>query len=184
MKREGWPMAVILVFAVLLTLGTAAAQETETSAQTEAAQEAETNQEVETPSVPETTASTTFQTTVDFGPLKSVDLDGKAGEIEVKGVDFAVANAKGGGIKGTFSSDDAEMLVVITTNFSCATSADTKQKFDMKVEFLDKDDQVIDRAMNSDSLKNNDKKFGIKHSTLKWALDHIVKARITVDAKQ
>jgi len=133
--------------------------------------------------VPETTASTTFQTTVDFGPLKSVDLDGKAGEIEVKGVDFAVANAKGGGIKGTFSSDDAEMLVVITTNFSCATSADVKQKFDMKVEFLDKDGQVIDRAMNSDSLKNNDKKFGVKHSTLKWALDYIVKARITVDAK-
>jgi hypothetical protein len=134
--------------------------------------------------VPETTASSTFQTIVDFGPLKSTDLDGKAGEIEVNGVDFAVANAKGGGIKGTFSSDDAEMLVVITTTFSCATSADTKQKFDMRVEFLDKDGQVIDRAMNSDSLKNNDKKFGIKHSTLKWALDHIVTARITVNAKR
>jgi hypothetical protein len=178
MKREGWPTAAILVFTVLLALGTAAAQETETGAQAETAQEAETT------SVPETTASTTFQTTVDFGPLKSTDLDGKAGKIEVKGVDFAVANAKGGGIKGTFSSDDAEMLVVITTTFSCATSADTKQKFDMKVEFLDQDGQVIDRAMNSDSLKNNDKKFGIKHSTLKWALDHIDRARITVDAKR
>jgi hypothetical protein len=184
MKREGWPTAAILVFTVLLALGTAAAQETETGAQTEAAQEADTTQEAETTSVPETTAGTTFQTTVDFGPLKSTDLDGKAGEINVKGVDFAVANAKGGGIKGTFSSDDAEMLVVITTTFSCATSADTKQKFDMKVEFLDEDGQVIDRAMNSDSLKNNNKKFGIKHSTLKWALDHIDKARITVDAKR
>lgn len=178
MNRKRWPLAVVLVLFMLLALGMAAAQEAESSEETETAQEAETA------AVPETTPSTTFQSTVDFGALKSVDLDGKAGEIEVKGVDFEVANAKGGGIKNTFSSDDAEMLVVITTNFSCATSADTKQKFGMKVEFLDKDGQVIDRAMNNDSLKNNDKKFSIKHSTLKWALDHIVKARVTVDAKQ
>jgi hypothetical protein len=172
MNRKRWPLAVILVLFMLLALGVAAAQE------------AESSEEAETTAVPEAAPSTTFQTSVGFGALKAVELDGKAGEIEVKGVDFSVANAKGGGIKGTFSSDDAEMLVVITTNFSCATSADTKQKFDMKVEFLDKDDQVIDRAMNSASFKNNDKKFEIKHTTLKWALDYIVKARITVDAKE
>ena len=178
MIRKRWPLSVVLVLFMLLALGTAAAQEAESS------EEAETAQEAETTAAPESAASTTFQTTVEFGALKSVDLDGKAGEVEVKGVDFAVANAKGGGIKGAFSSDYAEMHVVITTNFSCATSADTKQKFDMKVEFLDKDDQVIDRAMNNASFKNNEKKFEIKHTTLKWALDYIVKARITVDAKQ
>ena len=173
-----WQLPAILVLFMILALGTATAQETESS------EEADTAQETETAAAPDTTAGTTFQTTVDFGALKEVDLDGKAGEIEVKRVDFEVANAKGGGIKGAFSSDDAEMKVVITTNFSCATSADTKQKFDMKVEFLDEDGQMIDRAMNSDSFKNNEKKFSVKHTTLKWALNHIAKARITVEAKQ
>ena len=172
MTRNRWPLAVILVLFMVLTLGTATAQETESA------------EEAEPTAVPETAASATFQTDVVFGPLKSTELDGKAGEIEVKGVEFEVANAKGGGIKGAFSSEDADMLVVISTNFTCSTSAETKQKFDMKVEFLDKDGQVIDRAMSSDSLKKNSKTFSLKHTTLKWALDYIDKARITVEAKQ
>ena len=74
-------------------------------------------------------------------------------------------------------------VVIITTILRCSTKADAKTKFDMMVEFLDEDGQVIDRAMSSASLKNNDKNFNIKHTTLRWALDHIAKARITVEAK-
>jgi hypothetical protein len=122
--------------------------------------------------------------TVDFSPLNGVDLDGSAGEIDVKGVEFEVAGAKGGGIKGAFSSGDADMNAIITTRLRCATKATTKIKIDMMVEFLDADDKVIDRVTNSVSLKNNEKTFDFKHTTLRWAVDHIAKARITVQAKQ
>jgi len=44
--------------------------------------------------------------------------------------------------------------------------------------------KVIDRVTDSESLKNNEKTFDFKHTTLRWAVDHIAKARITVQAKE
>ncbi len=51
------------------------------------------------------------------------------------------------------------------------------------VEFLDEDGDVIDRATGSGSLKK-DKDFDIKHTTLRWVLNHISQARISVAADQ
>jgi hypothetical protein len=130
------------------------------------------------------TAGTDFQTTVKFSQLQKADLGGSAGEIDVQSVEFEVAGAKGGGIKGAFSSGDSEMQAIITTRLTLKTAADTKVKFDMMVEFLDKDGQVIDRAMSGDSFKKNEKTFDIKHTTLRWAVDHIDSARITVKVKE
>ncbi len=178
MKRDSWPLAVVLVLFMLLALGTAVAQEAESSQEAEPAAEAEAAPEAET------SAATKFETTVDFSPLNGVSLDGSAGEIDVKRVEFEVAGAKGGGIKGAFSSGDADMNAIITTRLGCATKATTKWKIDILVEFLDADGKVIDRVGNSVSLKNNEKTFDFKHTTLRWAVDHIAKARITVQAKE
>jgi len=178
MKRDSWPLAVVLVLFMLLALGTAVAQEAESSQEAEPAAEAEAAPEAET------SAGTDFGTTVDFSPLNGVTLDGSAGEIDVRRVEFEVAGAKGGGIKGAFSSGDADMNAIITTRLGCATKATTKWKIDILVEFLDADGKVIDRVGNSVSLKNNEKTFDFKHTTLRWAVDHIDKVRITVQAKE
>ena len=178
MKRDSWPLAVGLVLFMLLALGTSAAQEAESSQEAEPAAEAEAAPEAE-PS-----AGTDFSTTVDFSPLNGVDLDGSAGEIDVRRVEFEIAGAKGGGIKGAFSSADADMNAIITTRIRCATKSATKWKIDILVEFLDADGKVIDRVGNSVSLKNNEKTFDFKHTTLRWAVDHIAKARISVQAKE
>jgi len=178
MTRERWPLAVVLVLFLVLGLGTAAAQEAESSQEAEPAAEAEAAPEAES------SAGTDFNTTVDFSPLNGVDLDGSAGEIDVKNVEFEVAGAKGGGIKGAFSSGDADMNAIITTRLSCATKSATKWKINILVEFLDADGKVIDRVGNSVSLKNNEKTFDFKHTTLRWAVDHIAKARISVQAKE
>ena len=178
MKRDSWPLAVVLVLFILLALGTAVAQEAESSQEAEPAAEAEAAPEAET------SAGTDFGTTVDFSPLNGVTLDGSTGEIDVRRVEFEVAGAKGGGIKGAFSSGDADMNAIITTRLGCATKATTKWKIDILVEFLDADGKVIDRVGNSVSLKNNEKTFDFKHTTLRWAVDHIDKVRITVQAKE
>jgi len=179
MTRERWPLAVILVLFMMFALGTAAAQE-----EAESSQEAEPAVEAEAAPEAESSAGTDFKTTVDFSPLNGLDLEGSAGDIDVKRVEFEVAGAKGGGIKGAFSSADADMNAIITTRLRCATKSATKWKIEMLVEFLDADGKVIDRVGNSVSLKNNEKTFDFKHTTLRWAVDHIAKARITVQAKE
>lgn len=176
MKTDCWRLGLILVVTMCIAIG-AAAQEEEAEAEPAAQDAAETETEASAP------PSTTFTSTVKFSPLNQMSLDGAAGEIDVRSVEFEVVGAKGGGVKGAFSSGDAEMQAIITTRLGCATTADTKVKFDMLVEFLDSDGQVIDRAMHSNSLKSNDKVFDIKHTTLRWAVDHIDRARITVAVK-
>ena len=178
MARKRWPLAVVLVLFMMLASGTAAAQEAESSQEAEPAAESEAAPEAES------SAGTDFVTTIDFSPLNGVDLDGSAGDIDVEKVEFEVAGAKGGGIKGAFSSGDADMNAIITTRLRCATKSATKWKIDILVEFLDSDGKVIDRVGNSVSLKNNEKTFDFKHTTLRWAVDHIAKARITVQAKE
>lgn len=186
MKREVWPFALLVVFALFMVAGPVTAQEAEPAEETEPAQEAEAVAEaaaaVEAEAAPEETGPE-FKTTIKFSLLSQLDLDGAAGQISVRSVEFEVAGAKGGGITGAFSSDDTDMQAIITTRLGCATKADTKVKFDMLIEFLDKDGQVIDRVASSNSLKNKDKVFNIKHTTLRWAVDHIDQARITVSEK-
>ncbi len=184
MTRDRWPFAVTLVLLMLLASGIGVAQEAESGQEVEPAAEAETSSEAETAPDAEPSAGTDFVTTVAFSPLNGVNLDGKAGEIDVRRVEFEVAGSKGGGIKGAFSSGDADMSAIITTRLGCATKSATKWKIDILVEFLDADGNVIDRVANSESLKNNEKTFNFKHTTLRWAVDHIANARITVQAKE
>lgn len=184
MTRERWPLAVVLILFMVLALGTAAAQEAESTQEGEPAAEAGAAAEAEAAPEAEGSGGNSFTTTVDFSPLNGVDLDGSAGGIDVKRVEFEVAGAKGGGIKGAFSSGDADMNAIVTTRLRCATKSETKWKIEILVEFLDADGKVIDRVGNSESLKNNEKTFDFKHTTLRWAMDHIAKARITVQAKE
>jgi hypothetical protein len=193
MKSERWALAVIMVGLMLLSVGAASAQESEPSTEPESAEAPETEAEAETAvdveSAAETqpapdTAGADFSATVEFSQLQKTELEGSAGGIDVLSVEFEVAGAKGGGIAGAFSSADAEMQAVITTRLSLKNTADTKVKFDVMVEFLDKDGQVVDRAMNSDNFKKNQRTFDFKHTTLRWAVDHINQARITVKQKE
>ena len=193
MKLERWPLASVLIVLAVLFLGTAVAQESEPSPEAEQAQETEPPQEAEPAQEPEASveseaapepAGTDFAATVKFSQLQKASLDGSAGEIGVEAVDFEVAGAKSGGITGAFSSADTEMQAVITTRLTLKQSAGTKVKFDATVEFLDKDGQVIDRAVNSDNFKKGEKTFDFKHTTLRWAVDYIDQARITVTQKE
>lgn len=184
MNRERWPLAVVLVLFMILAWGTASAQEAESGQEAEPAAEADAAAETEEAPEAEPSTATKFESTVEFSPLNGMDLDGSVGEVDVKRVEFEVAGAKGGGIMGAFSSSDADMNAIITTRLRCATKSATKWKIEILVEFLDADEKVIDRVGNKVSLKNNEKTFDFKHTTLRWAVDHIAKARISVQAKK
>jgi hypothetical protein len=199
MKREQWPLALIIGLSMVFSLGTAIAQEAEPSPEADPVQETEPAQEAEPAQEPEAAAETEespeseaapeaagmdFEATVKFSQLQKASLDGSAGEIGVEAVEFEVAGAKGGGITGAFSSADTEMQAIITTRLTLKNSAGIKVKFDAMVQFLDKDGQVIDRAVNSDNFKKSERTFDIKHTTLRWAVDYIDQARITVKQKE
>ena len=88
MKREVWPFALVVVFAVFLMAGAATAQEAEPTEEAESAAEAkaapeptEAAEAEEAEAAPEP-ASTEFTQTVKFSPLSQASLDGAAGEID------------------------------------------------------------------------------------------------------
>jgi hypothetical protein len=123
-----------------------------------------------------------YETTVDFAFVQRVPLEGKAGEVEIRGVEFVSGKSSGGLMKKTFSSDDPDLQAGITIRLECATQAETKWNIKIAVEFLDADGNVIDRARDKASLKSEAKIVTIQHTTLKWAVQHIKKARLIVEA--
>jgi hypothetical protein len=123
-----------------------------------------------------------FEQTVDYAFNQRVALEGKAGEVEIRGIEFVSGDPKGGLIKGTFGSGDSDLQAVIITRLECATAAETKWKADITIEFLDADGELIDRTTSSAALKAEAKILEIKHTTLKYAAGKIAKARLTVTA--
>jgi len=123
--------------------------------------------------------SLTFETTVDFALVKSIALDGRAGEIELRGVEFTASAAKG----GVFGSSDADIKTTIGVMLDCSTEAEKKAKVDLTIEFLDGEGVLIDRLNDSASLKNESKTVELKHTTLKFAVPLIKTVKISAVAK-
>ena len=142
----------------------------------------EASEETEAPEAPEAQAdppSLTFATSVDFEPVKRIAVEGRAGDIELLGVEFTVSAAKG----GMLGTSDADLKATIGVLLECATEAEKKAKLDLTVQFLDADGSVIDRVDNSIGLKSGKKTFETKLTTLKYVVPLIKSAKISAVAK-
>jgi hypothetical protein len=142
----------------------------------------EASEEAEAPEAPEAPAdppSLTFETSVDFEPVKRITVEGRAGDIELLGVEFTVSAAKG----GMLGTSDADLKATIGVLLECATEAEKKAKLDLTVQFLDADGSVIDRVDNSIGLKSGKKTFETKLTTLKYVVPLIKSAKISAVAK-
>jgi hypothetical protein len=127
--------------------------------------------------------STKFETTIDFVLQQQTELDGELGQVQIRSVEFVESSVKTGAIKGVLSSGNDDLASVITTRINCATTSTDKWKLTITVEFLDADGEVIDRASDGISLKNEAKIFDFKHTTLKWVVPRIKQARVTIAIK-
>lgn len=171
----------MMILAMLVTVGAGAQEPGETPEAPEAAPAPETAPEPVPAAVPEPTepASLSFETTVDFELVKSIALDGRAGEIEVRGVEFIANSAKG----GVFGTSDADIKTNISVMLDCATEAEKKAKFDLTIQFLDAEGALVDRITDSASFKSGSKTLEFKLTTLKYAVPLIKTAKITAVAK-
>jgi hypothetical protein len=161
------------------------AQETpETPDTPETAEAAETPDEVEAPEEVEAPAEATeppslvFEESVDFEFVKKMALDGQAGEVKIRGVEFASSSGKG----GVFSSADPELVAGIVVKLECSTAAEKKQKLDLVYEFLDEDGALIDRVKDGKSFKKGTKTFETNLRTLKYVVPLVAQVRITATA--
>ncbi len=189
---------LIIAIAAILTTGGAFAQEVpeepEAPQAPEAAETAETPQAPEEPEAqeapeapeaeeapaePAAPPSLTFETSVDFEPVKRITLDGRAGDIELRSVEFTVSAAKG----GMLGTSDADLKATISVLLECATQAEKKAKLDLTVQFLDAEDNVIDRVDNGISLKSGSKTIETKLTTLKYVVPLIKSVKISAVAK-
>jgi len=171
----------VMFLAAMVSFG-AVAQETGESSETpEATPVSETAPEPAPDAEPESTepASLSFETTVDFELVKSIALQGRAGEIEFRGVEFIASSAKG----GVFGTSDADIKTNLAVMLDCATDADKKAKFDLTIQFLDGEGALVDRITDSTSFKSGSKTLEFKHTTLKYAVPLIKTAKITAVAK-
>ena len=144
----------------------------------EAAEDAEAPEEQEASETPKAAPSLVFETTVDFAFVKQITLDGRAGQVEVRGIEFTSASGKG----GLFSSSDPDLMSGIVTKLQCSTAAETKQKLDLDIQFLDSEGALIDRVTNGISFKSGTKTFETNHKTLKYVVPLIAQVKITVAA--
>lgn len=154
------------------------AEAADTGAAEEVVEAQEPPEGAESPEAPAAAPSLVFETTVDFEFVKKTTLDGRAGEVEIRAVEFSSASGKG----GLFSSGDAELQAGVVTKLECATSAEKKQKLDLVIQFLDAEGALIDRAKNGVSLKSGTKTFETTLKTLKYVVPLIDQVRITASA--
>jgi hypothetical protein len=145
----------------------------------EAPEVAEAPETPEAPEAPAAPPSLTFETSVGFELVKRITLEGRAGDIELLGVEFTVSAAKG----GMLGTSDADLKATIGVLLECATETEKKAKLDLTVQFLDAEDSVIDRVDNSIGLKSGKKTFETKLTTLKYVVPLIKSAKISAVAK-
>ena len=176
---------VIAVLAAMIVSAGAFAQEVpeepgapEAPAAAAEAQAPEAEEAPEAPEAPTAAPSLTFETSVDFEPMKRITLEGRAGDIALLGVEFTVSAAKG----GMLGTSDADLKAVIGVMLECATEAEKKAKLNLTVQFLDADGAVIDRVDNSIGLKAGQKTFETKLTTLKYVVPLITSAKTTAVA--
>ncbi len=175
----------VMILATLVTVG-AVAQEADEAPETpdatpvsETAPVPEPEPAAATEPEPTGPVSLSYETTVDFELVKSIALDGRAGEIEFRGVEFIASSAKG----GVFGTSDADIKTNLSVMLDCSTEAEKKAKFDLTIQFLDGDGALVDRITDSASIKSGSKTLEFKHTTLKYAVPLIKTAKITAIAK-
>jgi hypothetical protein len=175
MKTPRISILSVMILATLVAFGAVAQEADETTEAPEAAPTSEAAPEPE----PTGPVSLSFETTVDFELVKSIALDGRAGEIEFRGVEFIASSAKG----GVFGTSDADIKTNLSVMLDCSTEAEKKAKFDLTIQFLDGEGTLVDRITDSASFKNGSKTLEFKHTTLKYAVPMIKTAKITAVAK-
>jgi hypothetical protein len=164
----------------------AAAEETAVSAEVAPVEDVAVEEPPATENAPAEAApaGTEFPVTLDFSLTGPIALVGTVGEVEIRSVEFLRGNVKTNVIKGAFSSGNEDLKSELTVRLSCATTAEKKWKLDVMVELLDADGNVIDRASDGFSLKNEAKILELKHTTLAWVVPHIASARLSITGEQ
>jgi hypothetical protein len=173
MMTTRFSILFIVILAILVTVGAVAQENDESTEAPEATPAAETEAESTDP------PGLSYETTVDFELLKSIALDGRAGEIDFRGVEFTASSAKG----GVFGTTDADIKTNIAVMLDCATEAEKKAKFDLTIQFLDVEGALVDRITDSASFKSGSKTLEFKHTTLRYAVPLIKTVKITAVAK-
>ncbi len=188
--RNLW-IVLLAALVMLVTAGVIAQEDPATPETPESAPEVATapepEEEPEPTASPEPVAdaetavvsSLLFETTMDFELIKKTSLEGKVGEIEIKGIEFGSKSSK----SGIFGTKDADLKASITAHVECSTTAAKKQKIDFTIQFLDGEGNIIDRAVGNGSLKDETKIIEVDHTTLKYVVPQIKKVKISAESK-
>jgi len=194
MRKQRIPSLIVIIAAILMAVGAfaqevpdepetpetpATADATEAPAEPAEPEAEEAPEAQEATEKPEATPSLTYETSIDFEPVKKIALDGRAGDIELRSVEITVTAAKG----GMLGTSDADLKANISVLLECATQAEKKAKLDLTVHLLDSEGNVIDRFGDGIGLKSGSRTIETKHTTLKYVVPLIKSVKISAVAK-
>jgi hypothetical protein len=128
-----------------------------------------------------------FEKVVPFEQGKLIALGAQVGPVHVNQVQFGLES--GGGTAGMIASikerahgGDPETMSMLKVSFDSENPKDQEWEVSYKVDFLDADDKLIDRASTKESFEGEASVVKIERPILTYVVPLIAKVRIRLEA--
>jgi len=128
-----------------------------------------------------------FEKVVPFEQGKLIELGARVGPVHVEQVQFGLES--GGGTSGMIASikerahgGDPETMSMLKVSFDSENPKDQEWEVTYKVDFLDANDKLIDRASTKESFEGEASVVKIERPILTYVVPLIAKVRVRLEA--
>ena len=122
--------------------------------------------------------------TFDYKPGQAVTLSAKVGAVTVQTVEFSERRGTTGGFTTRITGgSESETTTTIRAHFLAENATADEWQVTFTLEFLDKDNKLIDRATKRSSWEGEAKPSDLDHPLLTYVVPLIAKVRVKMEAK-
>ena len=122
--------------------------------------------------------------TVDYKPGQAVTLSAKVGAVNVQTVEFSERRGSTGGFTTRITGgSDSETTTTVRAHFLAENATADEWQVTFTLDFLDKDNRLIDRATKKSSWEGEAKPSDLDHPVLTYVVPLIAKVRVRMEAK-
>jgi hypothetical protein len=129
-------------------------------------------------------ASLRAERTVDYKPGQAVTVGAKVGAVNVQTVEFSERRGSTGSFTTRLTGGaESEIMTTVRAHFLAENATGDEWQVTFTIEFLDKDDKLIDRATKKSSWEGEGKPMDLDHPLLTYVVPLIAKVRVKMEAK-
>ncbi|MEO7271812.1 MAG: hypothetical protein ABIX28_19285 [Vicinamibacterales bacterium] len=122
--------------------------------------------------------------TFDYQPGRAVTLGAKVGAVNVQTVEFSERRGSTGGFTTRITGgSDSETTTTVRAHVLAENATADEWQVTFTLEFLDRDNRLIDRATKKSSWEGEAKPTDLDHPLLTYVVPLIAKVRVKMEAK-